>query len=106
MAGVVGELLDEILVALAQRVLGQVGDGEFQTRISRLMAVEEQKVGNRVHGADVLNSLPEDPVSPDTCVNPKIRKVPEGGAPRVHECHSRGDSVFLGGVRGFEACAH
>jgi len=29
-AGVVGELLDEILVALAQLVLGQVGDGEFQ----------------------------------------------------------------------------
>ncbi len=29
-AGVVGELLDEILIALAQFVLGQVGDGEFQ----------------------------------------------------------------------------
>jgi hypothetical protein len=29
-AGVVGEFLDEILVALAQLVLGQVGDGEFQ----------------------------------------------------------------------------
>ena len=30
MAGVVGELLDEILVALAQFILGQVGDGEFE----------------------------------------------------------------------------
>ena len=46
-AGVVGELLDEILVALAQLVLGQVGDGEFQ-RGEVLDEVAQHGIGQAV----------------------------------------------------------
>jgi hypothetical protein len=46
-AGVVGELLDEILVALAQLVLGQVRDGEFQ-RGEVLDEVAQHGIGQAV----------------------------------------------------------
>jgi hypothetical protein len=46
-AGVVGELLDEILVALPQLVLGQVGDGEFQ-RGEVLDEVAQHGIGQAV----------------------------------------------------------
>ena len=46
-AGVVGKLLDEILVALAQLVLGQVGDGEFQ-RGEVLDEVAQHGIGQTV----------------------------------------------------------
>ena len=35
-------------------------------------------------------------------VRPSSPPKLEGGTPKVHECHFRGDSVFFGGVRGFE----
>ena len=47
MAGVISELLDEILVALAQLVLGQVGDGEFQ-RGEVLDEVAQHGIGQAV----------------------------------------------------------
>ena len=46
-AGVVGELLDQVFVALAQLVLGQVGDGEFQ-RAEVLDQVAQHGVGEAV----------------------------------------------------------
>ena len=46
-AGVVGELLDQVLVALAQLVLGQVGDGEFE-RGEVLDQVAQHGVGQAV----------------------------------------------------------
>ena len=46
-AGVVGELLDEIFVALAQFVLGQIGDGEFE-RAEMLDQVAQHGVGEAV----------------------------------------------------------
>ena len=46
-AGVVGELLDEVFVALAQLVLGQIGDGEFE-RAEVLDQVAQHRVGEPI----------------------------------------------------------
>lgn len=47
MAGVVGELLDQVLVAVPEFVLGQIGDGEFE-RGEVLDEVTEHSVGEPV----------------------------------------------------------
>ena len=46
-AGIVGELLDEIFVSLAQLVFGQVGEGEFQ-RAEMLDQIAQHGVGEAV----------------------------------------------------------
>ena len=66
-------------------------------RAVRLTAVEAEGVGDRVHGADVLNSLPEDSVSPLHLSKPRDSE----GAGRRHtggsQCHFRGHSGVLEG---------
>jgi hypothetical protein len=72
-------------------------ENENVERAVGLTAVEAKDVGNRVHGADVLNSLPEDPVNPLNLSKP----LDSEGARRMHtegsQCHFRGHSgVFVG----------
>ena len=72
-------------------------DVEDIERAVGLTAVEAEGVGNRVHDADVLNRLPEDPASPLNLSKP----LGSEGARRRHtegsQCHFLGHSgVFEG----------
>jgi hypothetical protein len=72
-------------------------ENENVERAVGLTAVEAKDVGNRVHGGDVLNSLPEDSVNPLNLSKPRESE----GARRRHsegfQCHFRGHSGIFEG---------